>query len=217
MKPRIDLSAFFPSVLWVSLLLTSSGCGPLLGASKNSVEHFVIEEAIPTSATPSEQPLNAGLLVREAQGNRLINSNKIVFSDGNSRRGYYQLARWVEPPTRRFSVLLLNRLEHSRLFSSVSRLGNATIGDFQLNAELNDFYHDIKSTPGSAVAEITVELVDLKTRQMVARKRFSQEVSAESFDGEGAVRALTLAMNQILDQIVIWLESEILKLRVDQK
>ena len=179
-------------------------CGPLIPAPQDTTTYFVIDELEPTKPTTATAPSNAELLVRETQTSRFLNSNKIVFSDDPTKRGYYQLAKWVESPARRISTLLINRLEATAVFSSVAKLGSAALGNYQLNSELSEFYHDIEDRPGRGVIEISVEVLDLKKRNVINRKRFKKALDVKSYNVSGAVDALTLASNQILDEIVAW-------------
>ena len=203
----IRIASSMARALLTSILLMCAACGPLIPSPSDEIAYFVIEgTVVETSKAPRH---DANLLVRETKANRFINSHKIIFSKDPAQRGYYQLARWVEPPPSRITSLLIDKLEQANVCKSISRLGSATLGDYQLNSELSEYYHDIRSRPGQATIRMTAEIIDLARRNVLAQKTFVTSTEATSYTAQGAVEGLTSATNSLLDQIVAWAAEEI--------
>ncbi len=182
-----------------------TACGPLLlPKSGGEVTRYVIDERFSENMADSRQPLGLRLLIRDVRANSFISSQKIVFSENNATRGYYQFARWVEPPNQRIAALLQERFERAGLFESVSRLGSSTIGDVQLNVELAEFRHDISSSPGEVKIEFLVELIDLKKHEILCQNRVAQSIDSETYSAAGAVEAFSKGVNTMIDGLVIW-------------
>lgn len=190
-------------VLWVLILSCSAACGPLLlPKSGGEVTRYVIDERF--EEREKQESLDLRLLVRDVRANSFIASQKIVFSENNATRGYYQYARWVEPPNQRIASLLQERFERVGAFASVSRLGSSTIGDVQLNVELAEFRHDISTSPGEVKIEFLVELIDLKKHQILCQTRVARSVDSESYNAAGAVEAFSKGVNAMIDDLVSW-------------
>ena len=191
--------------LLLTLVFFLPACGPLISNSGVDKAFYVITDdgSVPEDKI-SQKTIR--IIVRDTRGNRFINSHKIVFSEEPSQRGYYQLAQWVDPPTKQLSLMLLERIERSDIAESVTRTGSASVGDMQLNSELLEFYHDIRESPGVVQVRLRAELIDIRNRRILAKKDFVVVEDAESYNAEGAVTAFTLAVNKLLNQLVIWLD-----------
>jgi cholesterol transport system auxiliary component len=192
--------------LFVSIALNA--CWPLVGLKQADESFFVISNdgSVPQQTLPTS---SLSLLVRETKANAFINSRKIIFSDNPATRNYYQLARWVEPPPARFTLLLIQHLERANVFASVSRLDSSALGDLQLNTEITEFYHDTRQTPGNVVIRVDAELIDLKKRSTIKEKWFSKTVSVEEYSAAGAVTAFSTGVNEILDEMLVWVSESV--------
>lgn len=189
--------------LLLGVLLCGWGCGPLIGAKRADKSFFVLsdDKKVPEGEL---RRYSLRLLVRDTKANRFINSHKIIFSEKEYTRGYYQFAHWVEPPPERFTLLLINRLERAEVFGNVSRLASSTLGDLQINTEIVEFYHNIADMPGDVVIRVNAELFDLKDRRSSQKKSFSRSVEVSSYSAAGAVKAFSKGVNEILDEMVVW-------------
>ena len=196
------------------LVFAVISCGPLLPLQKQDKLFYVLNDR----GKPAEglKQSNLTLLVRDAEANRFINSNKIIFTDNPSTRSYYQLARWVEPPPGRFTLLLLERLQKSGVFSAVSRLGSSVLGDLQLNVEIIEFYHDTSDTPGKALIKMDATLLKLPQRTTIEQRQFTEATELKHYDAEGAVNAFSKSATKILDQMVPWLASSAEKVELEK-
>ena len=192
-------------ILLTLLILFAEGCGPIIAPLSDDMSYYVITDdgTMPQSELGS---YSLTLLVRDTKANAFVNSRKIIFSETARTRGYYQFAQWVEPPPGAFTELLLERLNESKMFTSVTRIANSAIGDMQLNTELAEFYHDISKRPGYARVKVRVELVDLHSRAVISQRDFEKNTEVSSYDAEGAVQGLTQAVNEIVNEIVAWMD-----------
>ena len=198
------MSYSFKRLLLICIVVISVGsCGPLIPPSEVEQSFYVIND---DRSSPSEKVLrqNMTLLVREAKGNRFVNSHKILFSEDAYSRGFYQLAQWVEPPTERITSMLIDRIHRAKAFTTVSRLTSSTLGDVQLNMELYEFYHDISSRPGNVRVSIGAELISTTERSVLGEKKFERVVPVTIYSAKGALDGFTVAVNDVLNDIVVW-------------
>lgn len=167
------------------------------------VTHHVLTDPGPIVPSPRTQP--GTLLVREMDAPGLYQAANPVFSRSPGTRTYYQFARWSEPPAKRLTWLIRQRLEAARAFEVVSPLGGGVRGDYQLNTRLVDFYHDASTPPGVALLIIEAELVRRADARLLTRRMFVAQAPVVTHDAQGAVDALGRAANQAIDALTLWL------------
>jgi cholesterol transport system auxiliary component len=184
-----------------------SGCVNLgLATDKDAptIVYYVLEDG--GRAAPAATPSARTLLMADTAAGAFYDNDGMAFSSKPGTRGYYQFARWSERSGKRFTDLMLARLEREKIFSAVAFTGSNTRGDWLLTTEILDFYHDAAQPPGSVKMELRAELVDLKTRTLLARKNFSQSVAVPSFDAAGAHKAFNDAATRTLNELADWLK-----------
>ena len=195
-------AVYFCCIVFPILL---ASCGPLMNFNSDEKAYFVITD---DGTLPKDSLTNSGLrvLVRDTKANGFVNSRKIIFSENPATQAYYQFAQWVEPPTDRVTLLIVQRLERAGLFTSVSRLAGSALGDIQLSAELTDFYHDL-SAGGKGVVRLRLncELINLRDHTVLQSREFAKIIPVEDYSARGAVQAFSVAVNEVLNELVQWM------------
>ncbi len=124
-------------------------------------------------------------------------TQEIVYSRAPGTRGYYQFNRWTERPQRAI---------HGQL---ESRFADANAPRrFILTTHLDELYHDAAQRPGTARIRLTAQLADTATRSVIARRVFTAEAPAASYDAPGAVHGFDRALGTLLDEIVGWVSAQ---------
>ena len=132
----------------------------------------------------------------------------MAFSRAPDTRGLYQYAHWTERPARAFGQLVADSAGCPARDSRAWRQpGSGVKGDWLLDTELLAFYHDAVTAPGSVRVALRADVVDVRNRSLVARKRFEVSVPAASYDAAGAAQAFNLATSTLLDQMSSWLQT----------
>ena len=187
------------------LSATLGGCFSL-GTNKNvPIVTYQLRDS--GNVTQAAQPNPRSLLVLPTASNSFYDTNSMAFSRAPDTRGLYQFALWTERPARRLSSLLLARLDAEHAFASVAQAGGGVKGDWLLNTELLAFYHDAVTAPGSVRVALRADVVDVRSRSLIARKRFDVSVPAASYDAAGAAQAFNLATSTLLNQVSSWLQA----------
>ena len=189
--------------LLISILLFA-GCSIKLLGEVEARKSYILNDLRIDSTVAKEVNLPI-VIIRDTTSSRYLSSQKIVFSETPSTRGFYQYATWFEIPTKRFATLLRKRLSQNGYFVSYLDKNRSEVSGFQLNTELIDLYHDIRTKPGEVVAVLNAELVDLNTFRVISRKTFEQKVEVKEYESEGTVEAMNEAITTILDEIVLWM------------
>lgn len=195
------------NLAWLPLIASLSGClnfGLAGEGDARAIVYYVMEDAgrAPSAASPSPRTL----LMTDTSAGAFYDTDGMVFSKEPGTRGYYQFARWSERAGKRFSDLLLTRLEHERIFATVAQTGSNIRGDWLLTTDILELYHDAEQRPGTVKMLLRAEVTDLKTRTLLARKTFAQTIPASSYDAEGAHKAFNEAATRTLDEMADWLK-----------
>lgn len=193
-------------------VLPLGGCNAL-GALSNpqAITWFALQTypALPGSGpakTPARLPLT--LLVAQADSNPFYNSTQIAYSRSDIARAYYQFAAWTERPAKRVTTLASAKLRASGHFAQVASQTDGIIGDLELNLRLEELYHDATSTPQQGRISLTAVLIDLRNRQLIARKSFAAGAEVQVSDATNAVRAISRATDTALNELAGWAASE---------
>ena len=185
-----------------------TGCMPSFAPNVPAQQYYVLSDLAKPVATqrPAQAPGRA-LLVNPAVTSPFYDTQSLVYSRAAGQRSYYQFAGWTERPGRRFSELLVRRLEARGAFSTVASTTAGIKGDVVLNTRLEELYQDTSAGPGRVVVEVTAEIVDYADRSMVGRRRFTQSVATSGDNATAAVTAFNQALTALLDEVSAWVET----------
>jgi cholesterol transport system auxiliary component len=185
-----------------------AGCLPN-PANVPAQQYFVLRDL--AKPAPGQRPAQGAggraLLVNPTVTSQFYDTQSLVYSRADGQRAYYQFASWTERPGRRFSELLMRRLEARGAFASIASTTAGVRGDVVVNTRLDELYQDASASPGRVVVEVTAEIVDYTERTVVARRRFSQSAATGGDNAAGAVAAFNQATTSLLDEVSAWVEA----------
>jgi cholesterol transport system auxiliary component len=183
------------------------GCLPI-PSSVPAQQYYVLRDlANPAAAQRSAQASSRALLVNPTATSPFYDTQSMVYSRTAGQRAYYQFAGWTERPGRRFSELLMRRLEARGAFVSVASTTSGVRGDLILNTRLEELFQDTSASPGRVVVELTADLVDHAERTLMARRRFTQSVATTGENAAAAVTAFNQATTTLLEEVSAWVEA----------
>jgi ABC-type uncharacterized transport system auxiliary subunit len=196
-----------PAVLAAAALLAAGCISVNVGSSGAAPTTYVLNDA-GAGAAGKAPPAAAVLLTLVQPGDPAADSLRIAYAPRAGERATYELARWNERPDRRIPVLLQQRLLARGAFGAVQPLGQLA-GDWLLTLSVQEIYHDLATNPTQARLTLHVELIDRRTRSLVARRVESAAASAARNDPAAAVQAFDRALAQALDALGPWIEDEV--------
>ena len=120
------------------------------------------------------------------------------------RVAHYQFASWTERPAGRIARLLVRRLAARDAFADVALSTAPVRGDWLLELQLEQMFHDDVSPPGVARIELSADLVDWSARRAVDRRRFAQQEPLVGETSAQAVAAFNRALARLLDELEAW-------------
>ncbi|OJX03305.1 MAG: hypothetical protein BGO72_00675 [Burkholderiales bacterium 70-64] len=144
------------------------------------------------------------LLVAGSAVNGLLDSTALAFSRAAGARQQYQFASWSERPAQRIARLMARRLREAQVFRDVVAETAPVRGDWLLELQLEQLFHDDAAPPGEARIEVTADLVDRLARRSIARRRFVQREPLAGESAAQAVAAFDRALTRLLDEASAW-------------
>ncbi|MCX7213895.1 MAG: ABC-type transport auxiliary lipoprotein family protein [Burkholderiales bacterium] len=193
-----------------------AGCSSLsITNSSPKIDYFVLQDlALPApSTTPAPARSSRVLLIASSTSQALFDSERMVFTKDGISRSYYQFANWSERPPQSLATLAETRLSRVGSFRAVTQSTAGVKADLLLTLRLNELTHDDSVSPGVMRLEVTADLVDWRTRELVARRVFVGAVAVASRDSIGGAQAANRAITTMLDDLSPWVESNAARLK----
>lgn len=204
MKCMRLLENLWRALVGAALAFATAGCTVFTGPAHAPVHH-VLTDPRPVPKLATQRP--HVLLVRDMDVPAFYQDVRLVYSRVPGTRAHYEYARWSEPVGRRLSWLLRQRLEAAGGFAAVAPFAAGVSGKYQLNTRLIDFYHDSIVSPGTALVVIEASLLERGTASLMGQRIFVGVAPVRNANAEAAVDALSEAANQVLDEIVLWIDA----------
>jgi cholesterol transport system auxiliary component len=185
-----------------TLGLACAGCGISPISSSPEVAQY---DFGPPPAANSPQGLSHPLLVYDISAPAWLDAPAIYYRfayQDAARPQAYADSRWVSSPAELMSMRLRGRLAASGK-GGVVHPADGKRASHALRVELNEFTQ-VFDAPGKSRAVVRMRASVLNSRVLVAQRSFSVERTVNTPDAEGGVRALILASDEAVDQIVAW-------------
>ena len=197
--------------LALALLLTTQLAGCLGGASTPPRTYYVLQDRAPAETTKPRAISGRSLVVAGSSADVFYDAESLVFSRHPGQRAYYQFASWTDRPSHMVGRLAERRLDAGGQFASVARLNTGLRADLLLNIVVVEFYHDVAVNPSVVRVELTCELIDWRSRSLLAQRTFVLTAAVKKDDAGGAADAFDRAITDVLNTLVPWVETEAAK------
>ncbi|HXG52312.1 MAG TPA: ABC-type transport auxiliary lipoprotein family protein [candidate division Zixibacteria bacterium] len=150
-------------------------------------------------------PSPAGVLVVSAlRDEAAVASNGIAYLLRPHEVKYYAYSQWVEDPARQLLPLVIQALERTNCWTTVTHAESGLRADYRLDAEILQWQQEFFPTPSRVRLAFRAELVAPSERAIVASRRFELVEEAETGDAYGAVIASNRAVNRWLLALAEW-------------
>ncbi len=130
----------------------------------------------------------------------------LIYRRGGVDQNQYAFNRWADSPTRMLALLLTEALNRSGLYRAVLPPGTGLRADLRLEGMLFDFSLHLEADDPHAVAEARFLLVDGRTKQVLAGRRFRVSEPLERETPESGALALNRAANRLAAELIHWLD-----------
>lgn len=186
--------------LAASAALVASGCGLSLGQAEP--EAVKIYDLAPDLPPPAAVRRDLRLFVSEPKAATDYASERMVYTKRRFELDYFVRSQWAAEPARLLEPWLVQALELSRAFASVSAGANSPPADLRLNTEILTLRQEFTTVPSQARVVIRAQLIDVAHRRIVASKTLEAVEPATSDDAYGGVDAVNRALSRILRELL---------------
>ena len=194
-----------------ALFLTTQLAGCLGGANTPPRTYYVLQDRAPAEAAKPRAANGKSLVIAGASADVFYDVESLVFSRHPGQRAYYQFASWTDRPSRTVVRLAERRLEAGGQFASVARLTAGLRADLLLNIVVVEFYHDVAVNPAVVRVELICDLIDWRSRSLLAQRTLTLTAPVKKDNAEGAADAFDRAVTEALNALVPWVEAEAAK------
>ena len=117
----------------------------------------------------------------------------------------YANSRWLASPAAILTSKIRDRIVAGTQ-GQVIKNNTVANADYTLHVDLDELIQ-VFDTPNESHVELAIRtsLIDRSTRRLLAQKDFLTRQKSPSANAEGAVFALSVASNQLIDELIEWL------------
>jgi len=162
--------------------------------------------AMRASANTEKKPTNI-LMLGRIRSTNAFNGTDILFKDARYGQNSYAYSRWGDSPTTMLSLVLQQALEKSGHYNAVIPYSSQSQSDLLLESTLIDFSHHIDDDGTSdGILRISFNLIDNRTKRVIASQEFISSVPASHQNAQAAVAALNKAATIVTQDLIDWLK-----------
>jgi cholesterol transport system auxiliary component len=185
---------------WLALLVLLGGCTGLLPTPIPDPNLHVLAAApVAKTATATRDLV---LEVSPPRASPGFDTHRMAYVRKAYELDYFADNRWADTPARMLGPLLTQALEQSGGFRAVVQAPTAVTADVRVATELIRLQQDFALRPSRAEVALRVQLVDVRSRRVIATKVFEETEIAPSDDAQGGVAAANAAVDRVLRQVV---------------
>ncbi|MGB5732971.1 MAG: ABC-type transport auxiliary lipoprotein family protein [Thiohalocapsa sp.] len=193
--PRVLL---LPAVLIGALLV--SGCG---GGERTRDIYFSLTSDVTVS--PASQPIAGTLRVSPLAARGFVGGSRIVYRTAEDplQVQRYNEFLWEEVPARALADDIVAAMRAGRVFDNVVTAGDPARADYLLTGDLSRFEHLPTAQPPGVSAELSLALVDGRTRRLLVSRTYSGfEPTTNDPDGRTTPEAMAVAFNRLSGRLI---------------
>ncbi len=197
----VSVRTLFMGALAVLLASILAGCaGVQRAAGGGEMRTYVL------SPRQADAPSVAGggplLVVLPPQAQPGYDTTGMVYTRRAHELEYFAHSQWADLPTAMLGPVLVNALSASGRFRGVVAGPSDVSGDLRLETRIVSLRQEFDVEPSRVRVSLRTQLIEPKTREVLATRTFEVVREASSNDPYGGVVAINKALEQLLDQLV---------------
>lgn len=191
----------------ISLFIVAS---LLTGCSILSREEPLPLYALESGAFEPTHDLSTSLAIDVPLSDASLNTARIALTPSPYRRDYLADGEWPERLPKVFQEVLLQGFAQKWGSVNVNRLSIGLETTYVLNTEIQDFsVHQLDTTTPEVRLKVTMKLVHLRERKVIAARTFSERTAITSPTMEGIVLAFNQGTHCLLQKAGAWAEENL--------
>lgn len=190
-----------PEILPRAALLSAlllAGCTGLTAPQGSSPNIYVLDARPDMQISAIKRDLVLAVAMPQARPG--FASAQIAYLQQAHELNYFASSRWADTPARMLQPLLAQALEQSRGFRAVVQAG-AIPADIRLDIELIRLQHDFTLPASRVQLTLQAQLIDLRSKRVLAVRQFDATENADSPDAYGGVSAANRLVQRVLGQV----------------
>ena len=188
----------FSRTAWLAGLLLA-GCAGLSTPQGSSPNIYVLDAqpAVPASLVKRDLVL----AVNMPQVRPGFETAQIAYLQQPHELNYFANSRWTDTPAHMLQPLLLQALQQSSGFRAVVSTASAIPADVRLDIELIRLQHDFTAHPSRVQITLQAQLIDVRSKRVLAVQQFDAMENAGTEDAYGGVSAANRLVQRVLGQV----------------
>ncbi|XLY88582.1 ABC-type transport auxiliary lipoprotein family protein [Ectopseudomonas mendocina] len=164
---------------------------------------------LPAAQLPKQtQGVDWSLRVNSPVSNQLLDGTRIVVLPEPGRVNTYQGVRWSERTPQLLRGRLLDAFQDDGRIQALSNEEQRLQADLELVSDLRSFHSEYRDGIPHALIRLDVNLVDTRSQQIIASRRFSVSRPASNTEIASVVAAFGQAADQLARELVDWTLAE---------
>ena len=187
---------------WVTVLLLSTllaGCAALRPAQVETPNLYVLEAKPLATAARAKRDL-----VLEVGGPYAwpgFDTPQMIYVKRPYELDHFAANQWADTPSRILAPLLVQALEQTGSFRAVVKTPGIVPADVRVDVELVRLQQNFAIRPSRVELTLRLQLIDVRTKRVLAARSFDESENAPSDDPYGGVIAANAALQRILEQV----------------
>jgi len=172
------------------------------------VTEYRINTKLNVEKVQSSKCKDKSIKVAQAFSSSLLMSLDMNYGVGDDKQFSYSQSQWALSPNNAMSAELVDMLRKMDIFQTVQIPKSRTRNDLILESSIDEFmqYYNEEENRSFVKVKISLSVIDTKTLQAIETKSFAKELEASSLDSSGGVKALNLALENLLMDSAKWIE-----------
>ena len=164
---------------------------------------------LPGSALPAQtQRVDWSLRVNSPVSSQLLDGTRIVVLPEPGLVNTYQGVRWSERTPQLLRSRLLDAFQDDGRIQALSNEDQRLQADLELVSDLRSFHSEYRDGVPHALIRLEVSLVDTRSQQIIASRRFSASQAASDTAMTAVVAAFGQAGDRLAGELVNWPRAE---------
>ena len=199
------------ALVLVLVLVLIGGCASLLPKPAPLPTVYLLDgdpaaataAAAKRSAAPQPGPTASSptLLVSAPRASSGLDSRRILYQREPHRLDHFAHSDWADTPARMLAPLMVTALEQLGSFHAVVVTPGTTEAGLRLDTEILRLQQQFDTVPSQVRFTLRAQLVDSRSRRVLAWREFDQRIPAPSDDPRGGVAAANTAVQLALQQL----------------
>jgi len=192
-------------ILIIASLFVFSGC---IVEKKPSITEYKIIIKHDKTTTNSSGCSEKTLKISQAFSPSNLQSLKMNYIKSDTKVFAYSKALWMESPKYSISQAVFLKIRDTGMFKNVNIAKSRSTSQLILEIIIEDFiqYYNERLDTSYVNVSISLNLLDATTLKTISSKSFSSKVDTKNLNAEAGVDALNIALSNILEQNVEWLD-----------